>query len=198
MKVLHIFLAFFLFLLGCSNNQTYICRLKSFTGEVEVSADKKDFKPAINGQMMAAGSEIRVRKGSSALIEFIQNSGTMTLKENSFFEVKKGNCLGNQKTGIANYDINKKQTEIVIETPHGTTAILGTKFVQSVTENSFDLWVAEGKVSFTTAGKSKLVAAGNKFHFQKDSPIEEPQPMPLPEKAEIFMNGDGKVNINRR
>ncbi|MEW6708655.1 MAG: FecR domain-containing protein [Candidatus Riflebacteria bacterium] len=198
MKFFFTILSGFILLLGCSAEQADVCRLKSFTGEVEVSADKNDFKPAANGQLMAAGSEIRVRKNSSALLEFIQNSGTLTLKENSFFEVKAGNCLGNQKAGMASYDINKKQTEIVIETPHGTTAILGTKFVQSVTESSFDLWVADGKVSFTTAGKSKIIEAGSKIHFQKNSQLEEPQPIPLPEKAKIFMKGDGKVNINRR
>lgn len=198
MKAIFTIFTVLLFLQGCSAKQIDICRLKTFVGEVEVSRDKSEFKPAVSGELLSEGSEIRVRKKSSAVIEFIKNSGTLILKENSFFEVKSGNCLGNQKMGTANYDINKKQTEIVIETPHGTTAILGTKFVQSVTDNTFDLWVAEGKVKFSTSNEAKVVEANQKLHFQKASMLEEPKPMPLPEKIRLFINENGKANINRR
>jgi len=199
MKQITIFAFVYLILFtGCSGAGVQIATLKEFSGTVEFSrGGAQSFEAAQKEQPLFTGDEIRVRADSSATILFATGSA-IHLKDNAFFEVRDDSCLGRQNSGTAYYDVNKHESEIVIETPHGTTAILGTQFCQLITEDTFDLWVKEGKVKFTRNGQSRLVEANYRLHHSSDKPLAEAETMTLPEQIKIFKTGKSGFEFNRR
>ncbi|HNW12803.1 MAG TPA: FecR domain-containing protein, partial [Candidatus Rifleibacterium sp.] len=119
---------------GCGNQSVPVAKVVSLSGQVEArtTADKNFSAASADLQLMAGGA-VRTGKNSAASLLTVADSAKVDVAADSYFEVRAGNDkIGFQGDGKAVFDVNKQQKSIVVETQHGNTAVLGTRFGQLI------------------------------------------------------------------
>lgn len=146
-----------------------------------------------------AGGAVRTGKDSGASLLTVADSAKVDVAADSYFEVRAGDKIGFQGDGKAVYDVNKQQKSIVVETQHGNTAVLGTRFGQLISSSSFELYVAEGKVEFTSkTGEKRQVGAGQQLVWNTSEALPAVAETNVVE-SEAFFGSDKKgFEFNRR
>jgi len=147
-----------------------------------------------------AGGAVRTGKNSAASLLTVADSAKVDVAADSYFEVRAGNDkIGFQGDGKAVFDVNKQQKSIVVETQHGNTAVLGTRFGQFISSSSFELYVAEGKVEFTSqAGEKRQVGAGQQLVWKTSEALPAVAETNVVESEAFFGSGDKGFEFNRR
>jgi len=186
---------------GCGSQSEPLARIASVQGKVDARLEGAGAFVAAKADMqLKHQGAVRTEKDSVAIIEDIARKGGIKIDPDSYYEVRAGTSIGFQGSGKAVFDINKQQTEIQVETPHGNTAVLGTKFGQLVSSDSFELWVEEGQVEFTARNGSKQkVSASQKIQWKvNDSPLPQAENFNLLESEGFFGNKDESFKFNSR
>ncbi len=118
----------------------------------------------------------------------------------SYFEVRAaGSVAGYQGEGSAAYEVKKQNNPVAIETPHGTTAVLGTKFGQQVASDAIMILVESGKVAFTSnAGEKREITAGKKLAWKVTGPLPEVTESSLVESEAFFNKGTDSFEFELR
>lgn len=188
-------------LTGCGSSNESLARIAAIEGKV-------DARPEVNGAFAAAKVDmqlkhqgaVRTDKESTAALEDIARKGSVKIAPDSYYEVRAGVTLGFHGAGKAVFDVNRQQTEIQIETPHGNTAVLGTKFGQIVASDSFELWVEEGTVEFTARdGSKQRVTGSQKLQWQvQQGALPQPVNFNLLESEDFFGKKDESFKFNAR
>jgi len=188
-------------LAGCGGAGEPLARIAAIEGKV-------DARPEAEGAFAAAKVDMQLRhqgavrtdKESTAALEDMARKGSIKIEPDSYYEVRAGVTLGFHGSGKAVFDVNKQQTEIQIETPHGNTAVLGTKFGQIVASDSFELWVEEGTVEFTARdGSKQRVTASQKLQWQvQQGALPQPVNFNLLESEDFFGKKDESFKFNTR
>jgi hypothetical protein len=169
-----LFCVFFaLCLTGCGDKAAPAARILSVAGTVQARVSSGiDFAAAKPGMELKVGGAIRTGSNSNARILTHFDSMKIDVSADSFFEVREGKTVGFQGEGKAVYDVNKQKSDAVIETPHGATAVLGTKFGQQIGSDSVLIIVEKGKVRFTgKSGQNREIIAGQKFAWIVSEPM---------------------------
>ncbi len=186
---------------GCGNQPVPAAKIASVNGQVEarIMADQSFAAASVDLQLMAGGA-VRTGKDSGASLLTVADSAKVDVAADSYFEVRAGNDqIGFQGDGKAVYDVNKQQKSIVVETQHGNTAVLGTRFGQLVSSSSFELYVAEGKVEFTSkAGEKRLVGAGQQLVWNTSETLPVVAESNVVESEAFFGSGNKGFEFNRR
>lgn len=185
---------------GCGQQEKAAAKIFSFSGDVAFKArSDAQFAPAAANAEIIAGGAVRTSKESEASLQLTANKANIRIYEDTFFEVRAENSLGFQSSGKAVYDVNKQEKEIMVETTHGNTAVLGTRFAQIVKEDSFELWVEKGEVEFTSKnGQKRRVSAGKNIRWDTAKPLPEASEHSFVDSEAIFGTGQGSFDFNRR
>lgn len=190
-----------LFAAGCGSQSEPLAKISSVEGKVAARLEvNSDFVEAKAEMQLKHQGAVRTDKDSVAVLEDIARKGSIKIDPDSYYEVRAGTCIGFQSSGKAVFDINKQNTQIQVETPHGNTAVLGTKFGQLVSSDSFELWVEEGQVEFTSSkGDKQRVAAGQKLQWKIDEgDLPQATSFNLLESESFFGNNDESFKFNSR
>jgi len=194
-------LAAALLVTGCGNQPVPAAKIVSINGQVEarITADQSFSAASADLQLMAGGA-VRTGKDSVASLLTVADSAKVDVAADSYFEVRAGNDkIGFQGDGKAVYDVNKQQKSIVVETQHGNTAVLGTRFGQQISSSSFELYVAEGKVEFTNkAGEKRQVGAGQQLIWKTSEALPAVAESNVVESEAFFGAGGKEFEFNRR
>lgn len=200
MKIIYtvLFVSIIAFFAGCGAEKPVVAKFQSFAGEVMVKAvGKTEFVKAASDQSLFTGDAIRTGKESFATVMNLENKAKIQIFPESYFEIKGQNSMGMQNNGQAIFEVDKQEKEIVVETPHGVTAVLGTKFGQVVTQDGFELLVEKGVVEFTaTNGSKKKVTAAQKIMWKTSEELPEPAEVNLIESESFF--GESSFRFNQR
>lgn len=185
---------------GCGSKNEHAARIISVVGQVDakVAADK-EFAGAQPEMQMMPGGAVRTAKDSSAKLLTVADSVQIDVTADSYFEVRAADKIGFQGSGKAIFDVNKQKNAIVIETQHGNTAVLGTKFGQYVSSGTFELWVEKGLVEFSSkSGEKRKVGANQKLVWKTDEALPAPVECNMIESATFFGAGGESFDFNRR
>ena len=189
-------------LAGCGSQPAApAAKIVSISGQVEARAmADQSFITASADQQLMAGGAVRTGKDSVASLLTVADSAKVDVAADSYFEVRAGNDkIGFQGDGKAVFDVNKQQKSIVVETQHGNTAVLGTRFGQLVSSGSFELYVAEGKVEFTSkTGEKRQVGAGQQLVWNTAEALPAVAETNVVESEAFFGSGDKGFEFNRR
>ncbi|MBU1108875.1 MAG: FecR family protein [Candidatus Riflebacteria bacterium] len=121
------------------------------------------FAQAREKDILQTGGAVRTMLEASADL-ILSNRGIIEIMPDSYFELTSANGDVKQDSGSIIYRINENKNGYKVNTPHGVTAVLGTVFMLSVTSDSTEIGVKEGKVSFTnTKGEIRYVEANEKI-----------------------------------
>jgi len=186
---------------GCGSQNEPLARIATVQGKVDARLESTAaFVAAKVDMQLKDQGAVRTDKDSTAVLEDIARKGGVKIDPDSYYEVRAGTSLGFHGSGKAVFDINKQQTEIQVETPHGNTAVLGTKFGQLVSSDSFELWVEEGQVEFTAKdGSKQKVSASQKLQWQvEQGPLPKPESFNLLESEDFFGNKDESFKFNTK
>jgi len=200
-KLLVLFCLIGLFVTGCGSTDEPLARIAQTEGKVDARAEGSlDFVAAKIDMQLKHQGAVRTDKESTAALEDMARKGSIKIAPDSYYEVRAGVTMGFHGSGKAVFDVNKQQTEIQIETPHGNTAVLGTKFGQLVSSDSFELWVEEGTVEFTARDGSKQKVAGSqKLLWQvQQGPLPQPVNFNLLESEDFFGSKNESFKFNTR
>ena len=185
---------------GCGNQSVPVAKVVSLSGQVEArtTADKNFSAASADLQLMAGGA-VRTGKNSAASLLTVADSAKVDVAADSYFEVRAGNDkIGFQGDGKAVFDVNKQQKSIVVETQHGNTAVLGTRFGQLISSGSFELYVAEGKVEFTSkTGEKRQVGAGQQLVWNTSEALPAVTETNVVESEAFFGSGAKGFEFNR-
>ncbi|HNX74445.1 MAG TPA: FecR domain-containing protein [Candidatus Rifleibacterium sp.] len=198
--VLSAFLGAVFFSAGCGSQATPAAKIVSVSGQVEAKITaEQGFATAAGDMQLMAGGAVRTAKDSSASLMTLADSAKVDVAADSYFEVRAGSDkIGFQGEGKAVYDVNKQQKSIVVETRHGNTAVLGTRFGQIVSSSSFELYVANGKVEFTNkTGEKRQVGAGQQLIWNTSEALPTVVETNVVESEAIFGSGDRSFEFNR-
>ncbi len=200
MKLISSLLALLIMFSGCQKEDpratvtgivgTVLC--KSMPGDA--------FKPAQDKSSLFIGGAVKTEQNSSAKLTFSDQS-EMLVQADAYFEIGSKDSFGTQNSGGVIYRLQKQAAPAKIETPHGTTAVLGTVFRQDVSTDSVKIWVEEGRVSFTpvSGGAETIVTAGQKLVASKSAQILKPELVdPLEMGMQINPGNSGIPEFNRR
>lgn len=195
------FIAATLLMSGCGQTAAPAAKIVSVNGQVEarVSPDQ-NFAVAKSDLQLLIGGAVRTGKESAVGLLTLSDSAKIEVSADSYFEVRAGDDkIGFQGNGKAIFDVNKQQKSIIVETQHGNTAVLGTRFGQNISSSSFELYVAQGKVEFTsTAGEKRLVGPGQQLVWDTAETLPAVAESNVIE-SESFFGTDGKsFEFNRR
>ncbi len=185
---------------GCGQEESAAAKLTSFSGDVAFKArSEAQFTPAAANAEIIAGGAVRTSKESQASLQLAANNASIKIYEDTFFEVRAESSLGYQSSGKAVFDVNKQAKEIMVETTHGNTAVLGTRFAQIVSDKSFELWVEKGEVEFTSKdGQKQKVSAGKSIKWDVSKPLPEAKEHNFVDAEAIFGSGQSSFDLNRR
>lgn len=195
------FLAAAFFLSGCGTNSVPAAKIVSVNGQVEArTSPDQSFAVAKADLQLMAGGAVRTGKESTAGLLTLSDSAKVEVTADSYFEVRAGDDkIGFQGDGKAFFDVNKQQKSIVVETQHGNTAVLGTKFGQKISSGSFELYVAQGKVEFTSkAGEKRQVGAGQQLVWNITESLPAVAESNVVESEAFFGSGEKSFQFNRR
>lgn len=189
-------------LTGCGGQQAApAAKIVSISGQVEArtTAEQNFSTAGVDLQLMAGGA-VRTGKDSAASLLTVADSAKVDVAADSYFEVRAGNDkIGFQGDGKAVFDVNKQQKSIVVETQHGNTAVLGTRFGQLISSGSFELYVAEGKVEFTSkTGEKRQVGAGQQLVWNTAEALPSVTETNVVESEAFFGSGAKGFEFNRR
>lgn len=182
---------------GCSNkNDKPVAKLLKISGTVEIrTAPDTKFESANPDYELYNDMAVRTGENSNAELSFTCG-GMLKLSSGAFFQVKSGQILGKQTSGAGLYEIDKQPQPISIETPHGVTTILGTKFRQVVNADSVEIVLTEGQIEFyDNAGNKAKVEAGHKLLVKKDQPLSDPVSIDDFNVDELFNEGKSLKNF---
>lgn len=180
---------------GCQKNEPAVGQVRNPQGTVSAKfavtsafADVKDQAP------LAVGGAVRTGKSSSAELVF-DSKGQISLKPESFFEVRLGQTVGRQEGGTAIYRFQKQKEEIKIETPQGVTSVLGTVFLLKIEDEATTVVVDEGKVAFVNlSGEQAVVSAKEKLVAKAGGKLPPPEPLD-PMTRNSFFGSDNKTPL---
>jgi hypothetical protein len=161
---------------ACNNGASAVAEIKKPKGIVEArfTTDAR-FAAAGEGTPLAIGGAAKTGEDSTSLV-VIAGKAEIALKPESFFEVGLGNTLGKQTAGTAIYNVEKHPQSLRIETPHGVTAVLGTRFLIEVNASGTIILVDEGKVSFTNpVGNSREINPRERLIAPVSGPLPAPE-----------------------
>ncbi len=198
------FLALLLFITfspGCGTPASPTAKIEMATGQVQARESAgKEFIQADTKTRLFTGSAVRTGRESAARILILPDNAVIDLEANSFFEVRAATGkIGFQDTGKAVFNVNKKNTEVIIETRHGNTTVLGTKFGQMVSTDSFELFVKEGKVEFASkSGEKRQLEGGEKLIWKVSDSLPEKQVASVVEIEMFLQNSNTPYEFNRR
>lgn len=190
-----------LFLVGCGGQTEPLARIVSVKGKVDARLEAVGAFVAAKADMQLKHQcAVRTDKDSIAVLEDIARKGSIKIDPDSYYEVRTGNSIGFQGSGKAVFDVNKQQTEIQVENPYGNTAVLGTKFGQLVSSDTFELWVEEGQVEFVALdGSKQKVSANQKLQWKVgEGPLPQPANFNLLESEDFFGSKDESFKFNNR
>lgn len=176
-----------LLIVGCGMRGV-VAKITGTEGEVSTrNSGSAPFVKAQPGLELAEGGAVRTGKDGKAVLEDLARKGRITVDLDSYYEVRMNKSVGWLEYGKALFDIIRQEEEIVIETPHGNTAVLGTVFGQVVASDSFELWVEKGKVEFTAKnGQKRTVSANQKLIWKVNEELPEAVNFNLPESEAFF------------
>lgn len=187
--------------LGCGSQNEPLARIASVKGKVDARLEASStFVAAQTDMQLMHQGAVRTAKESGATLEDVVRKGAIEIDPDSYYEVRSGTSIGFQRVGKAVFDINRQQTEIHIDTPHGTTAVLGTRFGQIVSSDTFELWVEEGQVEFTASnGDKQKVSANQKLQWQvNEGSLPQPVNFNLLESEDFFGAKGENFKFNQR
>ena len=194
------FMAAVIFVTGCDSTSEKVAHINSFEGAVSARAESDSaFIPAIAQMPLHSGGAIRTDADGKALLELVDGSARISVESDSYYEVRSGSTIGSHQSGRAVFDVNKQEKDIIIETPHGNTAVLGTRFAQVISENSLQIFVEKGLVEFTSnRGEKQKIAAGKKLSWNPEEKLPDPSEINLLESESFFGNSGSRFDFNRR
>jgi hypothetical protein len=115
-------------------------------------------------------------------------------------KLKNGSIIKTSNDGKANINIQKQLTDIEIETMHGVTAILGTRFLIETDSEKFVLIVDKGKVRFTRKydGEKIELGSGQMIEFTaRSSTTNKLEAKTIdPYTREKLFGGNSKLYLN--
>lgn len=151
------------FLCGCSTEMPKAEFIR-VSGTVEIKQPgTQGLAQAREKDILQTGGTVRTMLEASADL-ILSNRGIIEIMPDSYFELTSANGDAEQDSGSIIYRINESRNGYKVTTPHGVTAVLGTVFMLSVTPESTEIGVKEGKVSFTnTKGEIRYVEANEKI-----------------------------------
>lgn len=161
---------------GCTAGKISVAKIQKAKGTIEVrfSADSR-FAAAEDGTQIAVGGAAKTGEDSTTQVVFTDRA-MVFLKPESFFEVGSGPTLGRQNAGTGIYSVDKTGKDTRIETPHGVTAVLGTRFLLEVNASGTIVLVDEGKVSFTNPnGNSREINSRERLIVPAVGPLPAPE-----------------------
>ena len=182
-------LTFSLAVVGCGDGEAPLVRIAKVEGNVEIrELPGAAFVPALVEMTMKHQGAVRTGKSSRATLVHLAHKSVVTVLEDSWYEVRAGAAAGCQSAGQAIFEVEKQQNEFIIESSHGATAVLGTKFAQIVSSDTIEIWVKSGLVEFTSrTGRKKQIAALQKFRWHTaDADLPEPESFVETEAETIF------------
>jgi hypothetical protein len=177
------------YLTGCGSQEP-LASLHNPQGKVQTKENSAaSFKAAQNQESMRDGSAVKTGEdGETGLI--FPGKGELSLKPNSYFDVKKGDFLGLQTQGRVMYKIQKQgEKAIQIQTPHGVTAVLGTQFLIDVNATSTAVVVSEGKVRFSTISGEQTLEIGQRVIVGTDGKVPPPEMLSPLDLESLFSGG---------
>ncbi len=185
---------------GCGNQSAPVAKIVSISGQVEARVmAEQGFSAASTDLQLMDGGAVRTGKDSAASLLTVADSAKVEVAADSYFEVRAGDKIGFQGDGKAVFDVNKQQKSIVVETQHGNTAVLGTRFGQLISSSSFELYVAEGKVEFTSkSGEKRQVGAGQHLVWNTSEALPAVAESNVVESEAFFGSGSKGFEFNRR
>jgi len=173
---------------GQGGNPADAVALSQLNGTVARKADAASaFAPAKDGDRVQAGGAVRTSESSRATLSWADQT-QVTLQPETYFEIKAGGALGVQNQGSAIFKVAPQQRKgATVETPHGTTAVLGTTFLVRVASDGTAIWVDEGSVEFTAKnGEKKTITTGQTLAYGGSGTLADPRPVPPPERDQLF------------
>ena len=190
-----------LFITGCGSESQPAARVLKVSGQVNARvAAGEAFKQASADMELKVGGAVRTESEASARLQTHLDSMTIDIFADSYFEVRAtGGVAGYQGEGSAAYEVKKQNNPVAIETPHGATAVLGTKFGQRVASDSIMILVESGKVAFTSnAGEKREITAGKKLVWRVTGPLPDVAESSFIESEAFFKDGISSFEFERR
>ncbi|MBU1106951.1 MAG: hypothetical protein KKB51_09815 [Candidatus Riflebacteria bacterium] len=137
---------------GCGSQDKPLARIVSVKGKVDARLESSSAFVAAQADMqLKHQGAVRTGKDSGTILEDIARKGSIKTDPDSYYEVRAGTSIGFHGSGKAVFDIDKQQTEIQIDTPHGNTAVLGTKFGQLVSSDTFNSGLKKDRLNLLPA-----------------------------------------------
>lgn len=166
--------------LGCgSQQQETVAKITAVSGDVKMRQNQEsEYVAADRGMTINQGGFVKTGDQSSATLE-IFNKGTVQIKSDVVFQLTKSSEADVvQESGVAIYNIGKDGRGFKAKTPQGVSCVLGTFFALVSNDSSFELWVKEGQVEFTTnLGQKHQAKEGQKLvHTGADGKTEVSEP----------------------
>jgi len=189
------------FAAGCGDAAKPAAKILKVSGNVNARPTAGEvFKRASAEMNLMVGGAIRTESDAGASLQTHMDSMVIDIFADSYFEVRTaGSSAGYQGEGKAVYEVNKQKKPVVIETPHGTTAVLGTKFGQIVAGDSIMIIVESGKVAFTSkGGENREISAGKKLIWKITEPLAAVSDSNLIDSESFFGSGISSFEFERR
>ncbi len=161
--------------LGCGAAQVFSAKLQGVTGTVQARPNSEGaFSDAKEGDVLQSGATVKT--GDDGRVKIVFNEGgELDVMPDSLFEIGKDRNLGNQTEGAVWYKLPKQKEQLQIRSPHGVTAILGTRFFIKIATDSSTIGLEEGSISFTAdkTGEMKILTPLQKIVVQSSGKIGE-------------------------
>lgn len=174
--------------------------IKEPKGKVEARQNSQDsFAMTKDKHPLFKGGAVRTGEDGTTVVKF-QDSSEATVTPEGYLEIVMDSVLATQKGGRVIYEFGKQGSPARIETPHGVTAVLGTKFMIGVASGVTMVAVEEGKVSFTSLDhKEQFLTPGQKLTIKTGEPVPAPINIDPMERENLFSLGKSSMPwINQR
>jgi len=182
------------FFIGCESSQTSLANLSEPQGPVQARKnDSGTFQAAKDKDALDIGGAVRTGENGTTKLTF-KDGTEVAMRPEAYFELRGGDTLGLQTEGAVFYKIQKQKSGISVQTPQGITAVLGTTFIMKIASQATNIWVEEGKVSFTNkAGDKREINPGQKIEATADGKLKDPVDVDPFERESIFNPGGVKL-----
>ncbi len=162
---------------GCGKKILQGVLIEEVKGTVQTRITRESLFEAAKPKMaLAVGGAIKSGDDGFARISF-PSGATIEIRPDTFFEIGEDNNLGKQANGEALFQVKPQGVKTTVETPHGVTAILGTKFLQQISSDSTTISLFEGKVQFmANNGKSETLDEKKQLTI-KNGTVQKPLEM---------------------
>jgi hypothetical protein len=178
---------------GCEA-KVFSAKLQGLNGTVQTRVGPQAaFADAKEGDVVQTGTTVKTGEDGRVKLVFTEG-GELDIMPDSLFEIGKDQNLGNQTEGAVWYKLPKQKEQLQIRSPHGVTAILGTRFFIKIATDSSSIGLEEGSISFTAdkTGEVKVLSPLQRIVVQSSGKIAGPDSFNPADEEFRFIKMNGK------